>query len=562
MARKSRKVDSQPADTFANSMATSTSSLTFTTWVYARISSDSEKADDSIDNQIALCKHYIHSNPELLMTGVFSDLGYSGTNFNRPGYADMLAGILAGDVRCVVVKDLSRLGRSYIEVGELLFNTFTQHSVRFISVNDNYDSFADDAGRKKLLLLFKNLVNHMYSRDLGKKIKAAADAKKERGEPLGNAPYGYRIDKKEKKLIVVPDEAQVVKLAFDMREQGNSIFAIARHLNLQKIPSPKQKTKRADKTSEHTQEIRTFWPETMINKMLRNEAYMGNLCQNKYEWNGKTAKKRPREEWKIHANAHEAIVTAEQFQKVAALLQARPGSFKKNVEKATEENRYAKKLFCTRCGKTVPRSNGGTPSKVRYYYSCRYCGIALRAELGIAKATTMPLITLDDMVMKLVQHHLDTLVNFDDLAEKLAAHDPFKELKSETQRKITQLQKKLGTYDTTLATAYTHHLGGILNLREYEFVRTNTEQEKTQTEARLVSLQSQMGKYGIEAILENQWLNQYRKFRNCQEPTKELIQSLIGRITLEPITNILNIELNFTNEFDQLNNLIHQRGGK
>ena len=262
-----------------------THNLTPWTIQNARISNDSEKADDSIENQIALCKQFIHgssSNNEFAYGGTFTDLGYSGTDFDRPGYTHMMAGILSGDVKCVVVKDLSRLGRTYIEVGELLFDTFVQYGVRFVSVNDNYDSFADDAGRKKLLILFKNLVNHMYSRDLGKKIKSAHDTKKCRGEPAGQAPYGYRIDKKTRRLEIVPEAAEIVKMIFNMRLRGDSISSISKHMNRMGIPSPQQRRYELGEISHEKFSGRVLWVETLVSKLLHNETYTGSLFQGKY----------------------------------------------------------------------------------------------------------------------------------------------------------------------------------------------------------------------------------------------------------------------------------------
>jgi DNA invertase Pin-like site-specific DNA recombinase len=148
-------------------------------------------------------------------------------------------GIADGTTGCVIVKDISRLGRTYIEVGELLFDTFPAYNVRFISVNDHYDSFADDAWQKKLLILFKNLINHMYSRDLGKKIRSAHDMKKRRGEPTGGKPYGYRKSEDGKSLVIDPEAAEIVRRIFDMRLAGAN--AIAKCLNREGVPSPQKR---------------------------------------------------------------------------------------------------------------------------------------------------------------------------------------------------------------------------------------------------------------------------------------------------------------------------------
>lgn len=565
MARKSRKVDNltSEAGVLVQSSSTHTPrpTPTFPAWVYARISQDSDRADDSIDNQTALCKQFIQSSDDLTFAGSFSDLGYSGTNFDRPGYSEMMTGILAGTVTCVVVKDLSRIGRTYIEVGELLFDTFVKQGIRFISVNDNYDSFADDAGRKKLLILFKNLVNHMYSRDLGKKIKSAHDAKKRRGEPAGQAPYGYRIDKQDKQLKIVPDTAQIVQLIFNMKLAGDSIMAISKHLTRENIPSPQQRRYELGEITHAKFSGRLIWSESNVSKILHNETYTGSLFQGKYECQGKKKRLLPKDQWIVHKNTHEAIITMEQFNAVAELMGKAAEKHKKTGKLPREENRYAGKIACRRCSKTALRSDNRMKQPVLYYYACRYCCTELKEQQGLSKSPKLPLIKLDDIIMATVKIHMDALVQFDDLAEKLATHDPLKGTKAEIQRKIKQLEKTLDTYETTLATAYTHHLGAVLDLREYELVRDKIESEQKQAQIQLASLQATRRKYDTNTILENQWLTAYRAFRDCKTPTKELIQTLIGRIILTPITNELEIQLNFAEDFLELNQIISQVKG-
>jgi DNA invertase Pin-like site-specific DNA recombinase len=186
MARKSRKNLSQ--DDFQAEAKV----VKYAAWGYTRISVDGEKSEDSIEGQTAIIQDYVGNAADIELCGVITDLGFSGRNFDRPGYAELLEGIKRGGVQCVIAKDLSRLGRAYIEVGELLFDTLPAYNVRFISVNDQYDSFSDDAARKKLLILFKNLVNHIYSKDLGVKIKSSFVIKQQKGELLGALPpYGY-----------------------------------------------------------------------------------------------------------------------------------------------------------------------------------------------------------------------------------------------------------------------------------------------------------------------------------------------------------------------------------
>jgi DNA invertase Pin-like site-specific DNA recombinase len=530
-------------------------------WIYARISQDSDHAEDSIDNQIAICKEYINSSTEHILGGIFTDLGYSGTDFNRPGYSDMMAGILCGDVKCVVVKDLSRLGRTYIEVGELLFDTFVQYGIRFVSVNDQYDSFADDAGRKKLLILFKNLVNHMYSRDLGKKIKSAHTAKKQRGEPAGLPPYGYRHRADGKRLEIVAEEAAIIRRIFDMRQSGDSAIGIAKILNQQNIPSPQNRRYQLGEISHDGFAKRIVWTAGLVSRLLHNETYTGALIQGKYACNGKKKSLLPKDKWIVHENTHEAIIGREQFDAVAVLLEESATRYQHTHRHEHEENRYAGKIICARCGKTATRSDNRLKEPILYYYACHHCLNDLKYEQGLTRGIKLPLKKLDAIVMETLRKHMDTLVQFDNLAEILAHSDPLKQKRASLKKEQAQLEKTAHDAERNLSAAYTHHLNGVLDLREYELVRAKIENDKEAASARLARIKSEQAKYDTQNALGNEWLVKYRAFRDCETPTREMIEALIGRIVLTPMTaDDIQVELNYKDDFENLRQLLAESG--
>ena len=552
MARKSRKL--APSEDCAIQTVVS-----IPAWVYARISQDSDRADDSIDNQIAICKEFIHSGSELSLGGVFTDLGYSGTDFERPGYADMMAGILCGDIKCVVVKDLSRLGRTYIEVGELLFDTFVQYGIRFVSVNDHYDSFSDDAGRKKLLILFKNLINHMYSRDLGKKIKSAHAAKKKRGEPAGLPPYGYRHDANGKRLVICAGEAEVVRQIFDMRQGGESASGISKSLNQQGVPSPQNRRYQLGEIGHDNFSKRIVWSAGLVSRILHNETYTGALFQGKYDCSGKKHILLPRERWIAHENTHDAIISKEQFDEVSRLLDEAAEKYKKTGATVHKENQYSGVIFCSRCGKVATRTDGGhIGKKTSYYYACYHCIQDIKHEQGLKRGAKMPLTRLDAVVMETLHKHMDALVRFDDLAEMLSKSDPLKQKRASLTKERAKLEKTANESERNLSAAYTHHLEGLLDLREYELVRVKIENDKAEAEARLSGIKAELTKYDAKAALENQWLVKFRAFRDCETPTKEMIQTLVKRITLVPMSNEVSIELNYTDSYEELQEIVRE----
>lgn len=555
MARKSRKL------TGAENVAAVNIPVTVAAWVYSRISKDSDHAEDSIENQIAICKDYIDADSGMTLGGVFTDLGYSGTNFERPGYADMMAGILCGDVGCVVVKDLSRLGRAYIEVGELLFDTFVQYGVRFISVNDHYDSFADDADRKKLMILFKNLINHMYSKDLGRKIKSAHDAKKQRGELAGQPSYGYMRGEDGKQLAIDGDAAEVVRMIFDMRLASHSANSIAKHLNQNEVPSPQRRRYLLGQIAHEKFSASILWGAEIVCRILKNETYTGVLVQGKYACNGKRHRLLPQDQWIRHENKHPAIISREQFDAVQKLMDVATGQYRK-IGNITPENAYAGKTFCSRCGEHIQRVDGGGRGRTLYYYICRHCADELKQERGIKRAVSLPLVKLDALVTETLRFYMDELVQFDNLGEILKKSGPLRQKSAQLRREKVRLEKTVGDFERNLSAAYTHHLEGLLDLREYELVRAKIERDKRDAEARLAQVCAEWKKYDIHNVLDNQWLNKYRAFRNFETPSKELIQTLINRIYLTPLTNEVSIELNFMDCLRELRQLLQESGVK
>ena len=551
MARKSR-YKQEIKDIFPKK------STLISAWIYARLSNENDHSESSIEAQIAICEDYINSNSELTFGGVFSDLGYSGTNFQRPGYSDMMNGILCGTVKCVVVKDLSRLGRAYIEVGELLFDTFIKYGVRFISVNENYDSFIDSARRKKLFILVKNLFNYAYSLDLKKKIISAINLKKQKGEPLGLAPYGYRRSIDKKCFEIDCCAAETIKMIFDMRVQGKSAYNIAKYLNQNNILSPQHY--QLNKTTHKEFLGQIMWSSNAVSRILRNETYTGSLIQNKYAHN-KNSKRYtalPKEQWVIKEHTHSGIISKEQFEAVAQLMQKSAKKYKRKNQSASSENRYWGKIFCSRCGKMAVRCENRQRDCVSFYYICRYCIDEVKHENILNRASNMPIDKLDIIVMETLGRCMSLLPKFENMAEVLPISDLFRQKKAKITRDRTECEKTISDYENSLLMAYTHHLSGLLDIGEYMLVRDKILSDKLTAEAQLEQITKEQEKCDVHYWLNNQWLVNYSKFRYCKTPTKEMIQTLIGRILITPLSNEINIELKFMDSFKELRQLIHE----
>ena len=254
---------------------------------YTRLSKeDGDKEEsDSINNQKALIQHYTENRPELCLVKHYSDDGYTGVNFNRPGFQKMLEGIKDGQINCIIVKDLSRFGRNYIEVGRYIERIFPALGIRFIAINDNYDSLYNNSSSDQLLLPFKNLINDAYSRDISVKVRSNLDVKRRQGDFVSpSVPYGYkRLETDKNKLAIDEPAANIVRLIFAKRIEGQSNLQIAALLNQMKVPTPiryKQENGSHAKTAFQVYST-PKWYGTTVRRILENEIYTGTLVQGK-----------------------------------------------------------------------------------------------------------------------------------------------------------------------------------------------------------------------------------------------------------------------------------------
>lgn len=334
---------------------------------YLRLSrEDGDKAEsESIANQRKLLEQYIQTRPDLRLVDFYQDDGYTGTNFDRPSFRRMEQDIQRGRVNCVLVKDLSRFGRDYIEVGRYLEREFPARGIRFIAINDHVDS-----GRSKydMLLPLKNLFNTQYARDISEKVRSAIHSKQARGEFVGAfASYGYRKDPdNHNHLLIDPPAAQVVQRIFDLFEGGYGKIRIAKVLNQEAVPSPSEykrivgeryhNGRRMDKT--------TYWTYTTIHRILQNQMYAGTMEQGRNyrpTMHGK-ARRLDRGQWTVVPDTHEAIISPEQWERVQTLLRKRT----RELNFTQNQSPFAGFLRCGDCGRAMVKTRraGGI------YYCC------------------------------------------------------------------------------------------------------------------------------------------------------------------------------------------------
>lgn len=412
------------------------------TAVYLRLSRDDDmdggKAEsNSIGSQRDMIRSFIRKQDNMKIYDIYVDDGWSGTSFDRPGFRRMMKDVEAGHVDCVIVKDLSRLGRDYIEVGRLIQKTFPAFSVRFIALTDRFDSLTADDNEKSLMVPVKNFVNDSYSRDISGKVRSHQKIKRENGDFIGAfAVYGYSKSAKNRNRLM-PDEyaADIVQKIFAWRIEGYSNLSIAKRLNEAGVLSPLEykRLQGVKLRSGFETGINSKWSAVAVKRILSNESYIGTLVQGKEErvsYKVKKSVRKPEEEWVRVKDTHEAIVSKEDFEIVQELLRVDTRA----ANGAEKAHMYAGLLFCGDCMEPMMRrvSRYKGEEKVSFICSTKNKGgscsrhtiseedlkypvlTALRQQIALLMDKAKVLSRLEQMEVS-----FEELVSFDKEIEKL-----------------------------------------------------------------------------------------------------------------------------------------------
>lgn len=351
----------------------------YNTAIYARLSiEEEEKQDSSIRNQILIARDYVEKHDDLSFIKTYIDNGQTGTNFDRPGFAHLMKDLNRGKVNCVIVKDLSRFGRNYLETGRLLETVFPYMGIRFISVNDNFDSnYCDDNG--EIMISLKGILHDHYAKDISKKVSTAIAVKKKSGKFMNRIPpYGYGISPKNKyQLEIQQEQAEVVRSIFRWRIEGMGCAAIARRLNDMEVPSYfKLRYMQGFGDGKKT----ALWHGSTVMGILKNPIYLGCLVERKTEkafYKGGGLLTLPQDEWNLIQKTHEPIISKMIFDEVQSKWKQEKDVPKSETRytspKEKSENVFQGMLICGECGCVLQRNSGyyhqdGT--LISHYYYC------------------------------------------------------------------------------------------------------------------------------------------------------------------------------------------------
>ncbi len=363
MARKSKN---QSIETSQNAL--------WNAGLYFRLSrEDCDKVEsESISSQKSIVQDFVSACSDLTIGDYYIDDGWNGMDFDRLAFGRMLDNIRAKKINCVIVKDLSRFGRNYVETGKYLEVVFPMFKIRFIAVNDRIDSLDDLASMNNALVPFKNILIDKYCRDISTKVRTALDIRRKQGQYIGSfALYGYQKDANDHhKLLIDEEAAEVVRLIYQKFLDGDSILGISRQLNEAGIPCPAAyKREKGLKYRHPTAASESLWGDSSVRRILTNEMYIGNMVQKRNEmisYKVHVAQSVPKRQWIVVEGTHEGIVSKESFARAQEIL-SRDTRISSHTGKLTL---FAGLLRCPDCGRAMQRRTVVQPYKTYQYYAC------------------------------------------------------------------------------------------------------------------------------------------------------------------------------------------------
>ena len=534
MARKSRKVDYVNVGNRENLVreAENQCGKVSHAALYARLSYESEKNRErnTIETQMVLLHNFVKEQKDIVVVKEYFDISKTGTNFERDGFNEMMQDIKEGTVDCVIVKDLSRLGRNYVEAGSYIERVFPFFNVRFISVNDHYDSSKDDVS---LLVSMSNVYNEFYSRDLAKKIRSSYRTSWANGEfPSGQMAYGYEKDKDNPhQLIPDPVAAPVVKKIFQYFIDGMTYAEIARKLNAGGYLCPKAyKMDKAGKANEKS--AAWTWSGGTVHKILENQYYVGDSVHNQFtndSWAAQRQKMNQKEEWIIIKDTHEALVSRKDFEEVQKKIEKIANRInaarKKNGNHVRDFNFFKQKIVCADCGKTM-YLYGKTKGNNRRFY----CG---NNKLhGKCTPHSITDLEVNDYVLRVIRAHINVYVENVDLIRRLNQRQESIKKYDVFNREIKKCRKELEKVAAHRERLFEDYVCRIVDAEQYEtFSKQDAEAEKEIQNNMEILLKHQVG-YEKNFHTEEEWETLINKYRNTRTLTKEMVDAFVEKIEI------------------------------
>lgn len=507
--------------------------------IYMRLSQDDgdlEAESNSIVNQRQLLRTYVAKNFQNYELLEFQDDGYTGTNFDRPGVSELLNQVKSRGINCIVVKDLSRFSRDYIEMGAYLEQIFPFAGVRFIAINDRYDSNQYIGKSAGLNASFKNLLNDLYCKDISVKVKSSLAIKKENGiYANGSCTFGYRKDTNDRHtLLIVEDEAAIVRRIFQMTMEGISSHKIAQRFNAEGIKTPIEYKMERGIATMIPKGGRFEWNASTICQMLRNATYAGDFVYDKYETpevSGKS-KLKPRSEWKVFKNHHEPIIDRTLFEYIQQ---------NRGVKHAVKNKRHPLigKLECGCCHKSLKIERNKNP----YFfcgnkYTTRYEGCVNRINVQF----------LEQYILFKLQAEIDKQKDMNMVYIAIKRH--IEQLTAEAYEEKNLINARNERFQKMQVQIYEAYVYKQISKERYQQEKKKLDDDKEECERLLIELDRRIEKLKRDACMEEPEVWKYIRNHSFTELTEDIVNEFLKKIVIYDEKHI-EIEWNFSKQLQE-----------
>ena len=499
--------------------------------IYLRISNDDgDKIEsNSIISQRSIIENFVNKQEDMLIYKEYRDDGYTGTNFNRPAFEQLLCDIENRTINCVIVKDLSRLGRNYVMTGYYLEQYFPLHSIRFIAINDNYDSL-NPSSNDDFMMPIRNVFNAHYSKDISRKVKSALRAKQNAGEFVGAfACYGYKKDKQDKhKLIIDEEAATIVRRIFELYNQGYGKISIVNILNNEHIPCPSEykKIKGLAYRNNRKLDYTTYWTYSTIDRILKNETYIGSVVQNKSE--RKTVRGKAiamsEDNWIKSENKHESIIDIHTWNVTQELLKKRG----RQLDLNSNIGLFAGFIKCGDCGRSLAKVT--SKNKVNYV-----CGTYKHYSSKLCTRHTVSEELLEKLILQKLNEEIAKLDESDFVQSKQ---------KKQKVNDVSIYKTKLERLYKLKKESYEDYKSGLLTKEEYLSYREDYNKEELLINGQMEAILSATD----VAKERNQWIENLKKYRKLEYLDRTILACILDSITVYETEEekVIDIKLKYT----------------
>ena len=522
--------------------------------LYIRISrEDGDKVEsNSITSQREILKEYLKLHPDIELHDFYIDDGWSGTNFDRPGFIRMMEDIYSGDVNCVIVKDLSRFGRNYTDAGNYLDNIFVRLQIRFIALNNGIDTATNNmnAATRCITVGVQNVINESLAATTSVNVRGTLNVNREQGKFIGSfASYGYMKDPNDHhKLIIDPETAPVVRMIFEKFIDGCSIIGIAKDLNEMGIPNPTAYKKLKGFNYKHPagKKLDGLWPDSSVRRILRNEMYVGNMVQGKnttISYKIKQCRAIPKEDWIIVEGTHEAIVDRETFDKAQSLF----NQFIRKAPQKSEVDLFSGFVRCADCLRAMNKKTNSHPYGTYHYYRC---GTSRKMKKSSCTNHTIRIDKMELAVLASIQGMIDSAVEMDKLIKRINSSPVKKKESSHICSAIDTHTAELEKLKGMIIDMYTDWKSGIISKEEYFTLKEQLTEKTTSLEKALENLKRTNEEFKNGITEDNDFISHFKKYGKIDTLTRAMVVELIDKIYVHEGGRI-TISFKFTDAYEK-----------